>query len=76
MASSRVATRAHELRELLKRYGYAYHVLDDPEVTDAEYDRLFDELLELEADLPESAIPPTVFSTPVPRTRNRPISAL
>ena len=59
MASSKVdARRAHELRELLKRYGYAYHVLDDPEVSDAEYDRLFDELLELERDLPESEIPP------------------
>ena len=50
--------RATELRELLKHYGYAYHVLDDPEVTDAEYDRLFDELLELEADLPENEVPP------------------
>jgi DNA ligase (NAD+) len=46
------------LRELLKRYGYAYHVLDDPEVPDAEYDRLFDELVELEQDLPEDAVPP------------------
>jgi DNA ligase (NAD+) len=43
---------------LLKRYGYAYHVLDDPEVSDAEYDRLFDELLELERDLSEESIPP------------------
>jgi len=50
--------RAEEVRELLKRYGYAYHVLDDPEVPDAEYDRLFDELLELESDLPDSEIPP------------------
>ncbi|MEJ7569681.1 MAG: NAD-dependent DNA ligase LigA [Gaiellaceae bacterium] len=50
--------RAGELRELLKRYGYAYHVLDDPEVSDAEYDRLFDELLELESSLPEGEIPP------------------
>ena len=50
--------RARELRELLKRYGYAYHVLDDPEVPDAEYDRLFDELLELEGGLPDDEIPP------------------
>jgi DNA ligase (NAD+) len=50
--------RAEELRELLKRYGYAYHVLDDPEVPDAEYDRLFDELVELERDLPEDEVPP------------------
>ena len=50
--------RAVELRELLKRYGYAYHVLDEPEVEDAEYDLLFDELLELERELPEGEIPP------------------
>ena len=58
MTSSRTRSRADELRELLKRYGYAYHVLDDPEVSDAEYDRLFDEMLELEGDLPEAEVPP------------------
>ena len=51
-------SRPEELRELLKRYSYAYHVLDDPEVADAEYDKLFDELLELERDLPEADVPP------------------
>ncbi len=51
-------SRPEELRELLKRYSYAYHVLDDPEVSDAEYDKLFDELLELERDLPEADVPP------------------
>ena len=56
--SSKTTSRLDELRELLKRYSYAYHVLDDPEVSDAEYDRLFDELLELERDLPEEQIPP------------------
>ena len=58
LASSKTRSRAEELRELLKRYSYAYHVLDDPEVPDAEYDRLYDELLELERDLPEDEIPP------------------
>jgi DNA ligase (NAD+) len=59
LASSKVGTdRASELRELLKRYLYEYHVLDAPSVSDAEYDRLFDELVELERDLPEDAIPP------------------
>jgi DNA ligase (NAD+) len=57
LASSETASRVTELRDLLTRYGYAYHVLDEPEVSDAEYDGLFDELLELEADLPESEIP-------------------
>ena len=58
MASSETTTRAEELREQLKRWGYAYHVLDDPEVDDAVYDRAFDELVALEADLPDDEIPP------------------
>jgi DNA ligase (NAD+) len=43
-----VEQRAAELRELLNRYLYEYHVLDDPSVSDAEYDRLYDELVALE----------------------------
>jgi len=53
--SSSTTGRADELRDLLRRYGHAYHVLDEPEVADAEYDRLFDELVELERDLTASA---------------------
>ena len=58
LASSKTTSRIDEPRELLKGYLYAYHVLDDPEVSDAEYDRLFDEPLELERDLPDDEIPP------------------
>jgi DNA ligase (NAD+) len=57
LASSETTTRAEELREQLKRWGYAYHVLDDPEVDDAVYDRAFDELVALEADLTDDEIP-------------------
>jgi DNA ligase (NAD+) len=57
LASSDVTTRADELRALLRRYGHAYHVLDEPEVPDAEYDRIFDELVELERDLPDGDVP-------------------
>ena len=46
-----------ELRALIREYGDAYHVDDAPKVPDAEYDRLFDELLRREADLPEDEIP-------------------
>ena len=45
--------RIDELRVLITRYGHHYHVLDDPLVSDAEYDRLFDELRALEAQYPE-----------------------
>jgi DNA ligase (NAD+) len=40
--------RAAELREVLDYHLYRYHVLDDPEISDLEYDRLFDELVALE----------------------------
>ncbi len=45
--------RAAELRELLNRYSYEYHVLDDPSVADEVYDRLYDELVKLEEVHPE-----------------------
>jgi DNA ligase (NAD+) len=55
MASSRtkgVEQRAAELREILDYHLYRYHVLDDPEISDAEYDRLYDELVALEESDP------------------------
>ncbi|HET7045972.1 MAG TPA: NAD-dependent DNA ligase LigA, partial [Gaiellaceae bacterium] len=52
-----VEKRAAELRGLLDRYLYEYHVLDTPTVADAEYDRLFDELAALEAENPELVTP-------------------
>jgi DNA ligase (NAD+) len=47
------AARAALLRETLDRYNYRYHALDDPEVPDAEYDRLMLELRALETQHPE-----------------------
>lgn len=48
-----VAERAAELREQLHHHNYRYYVLDDPEIGDAEYDRLLRELQEIEAGHPE-----------------------
>ncbi len=51
MASSKTtspAKRAAELRDVLDYHLYRYHVLDDPEITDAEYDAIYDELVRLE----------------------------
>lgn len=45
--------RINELRALLNRYSYEYHVLDDPSVSDAVYDGLFSELKKLEEAHPE-----------------------
>ena len=41
------------LRQDLRRYEYEYHVLDNPTIPDAEYDRLFHQLKALEAEHPE-----------------------
>jgi DNA ligase (NAD+) len=46
-------SRIQALREQIARHDYRYYVLDDPEVPDAEYDRLLRELRSLEADHPE-----------------------
>ena len=45
--------RAAELRELLHHHAHCYYVLDAPEIPDAEYDRLFQELQALESVYPE-----------------------
>ncbi len=45
------------VRTLLNQYGYEYYVLDKPSVPDAEYDRLMQELLELEEKFPQLKTP-------------------
>ena len=45
--------RVEELRGLIRYHDHRYHVLDDPEIADAEYDALFNELAELEKRHPE-----------------------
>ncbi|MDN6320197.1 MAG: NAD-dependent DNA ligase LigA, partial [Marinobacter sp.] len=47
--------RAEELRSALDEHNYRYYVLDDPGISDAEYDRLFRELQKLETDYTELA---------------------
>src|ERR1700757_3131137 len=48
---------AESLREQINHHNYRYYVLDDPEVTDAEYDRLMRQLEELERAHPEIRTP-------------------
>lgn len=50
-----IKSRAAELAELIKEHNRNYHVLDNPVITDAEYDQLFRELLKLEEEYPEMA---------------------
>ena len=49
--------RIDEIRSLLEKYNYEYYVLDNPSVTDAEYDRLMQELIMLENEHPEYQSP-------------------
>jgi DNA ligase (NAD+) len=56
-AAARPAERAAELRRLIAHHNHRYHVLDDPEIDDAAYDVLFDELNALEAAHPELVTP-------------------
>ena len=57
MPSSSPAARVAELRRLVEHHAYRYHVLDDPELPDAAYDALYDELQALEASHPELVTP-------------------
>jgi len=52
-----VQKRLDELREEVNHHLYRYHVLDEPEISDAEYDRLFDELKALEEEHPDLITP-------------------
>lgn len=49
--------RINELRQLLHQHSHSYYVLSTPIITDAEYDELFRELVQLEASFPEHADP-------------------
>jgi DNA ligase (NAD+) len=79
--SSRATTpvaRAGELRELLNAASTAYYVEDEPIMSDAEFDRLYDELLALEAEHPDLVTPdsPTQRVGAAPSERFRKVEHL
>lgn len=57
MAPAEQIAQAQQLKTLLRRYAHRYYVLDDPEVPDAEYDRIYQQLEALEAAWPELVTP-------------------
>lgn len=67
-----LAARAAELREAIERANHEYYVLDAPTLSDAEYDRLFRELRELEAADPTLRTP----DSPTQRVGAEPASRL
>lgn len=52
-----VLKKVEGLRRALHRHNYRYYVLDDPEISDSEYDRMMRELIELETVYPELSSP-------------------
>jgi DNA ligase (NAD+) len=52
-----VAARAEELRRQLEYHGHRYYVLDDPDISDPEYDALLNELRDIEASHPDLRSP-------------------
>ena len=53
MDKKTAAEKIEQLKEEINRHNYYYHVLDQPEISDAEFDRIMKELLELEDRFPE-----------------------
>ena len=70
-ASAPVQQQLDSLREQIRYHNYRYHVLDDPEIPDIEYDRLVRQLQALEAKHPELITP----DSPTQRVGDKPISA-
>jgi DNA ligase (NAD+) len=52
-ASTTVAKKIEKLRDQIRRHEYLYYVLDEPQISDAAFDRLMNQLKELEAQHPE-----------------------
>src|SRR5688500_10140106 len=63
--------RVNELRAQINQHNYRYYVLDDPEVSDAEYDRMMVELRALEAEYPDLVTP----DSPTQRVGGEPAAA-
>jgi DNA ligase (NAD+) len=72
VTAASAAARARELRTQIEHHNYRYHVLDDPEVSDAEYDRLMRELRTLEEQHPDLITP----DSPTQRVGAAPVSEL
>jgi len=70
-ASKAIINKVNALRKTLRDHNYRYYVLSEPSVPDSEYDRLFRELRQLEADYPELAS----IDSPTQRVGAKPLSS-
>ncbi|HEX2254202.1 MAG TPA: NAD-dependent DNA ligase LigA [Thermoanaerobaculia bacterium] len=71
MEREAAAERIHVLRQQIRHHDYLYYVRDAPEIADAEYDRLFRELVALEEEHPELVSP----DSPTQRVGGEPLDA-
>lgn len=69
-ATADLRQRVLRLRAEIERHNYRYHVLDDPEIPDAEYDRMLVQLRALEQEHPELVVP----DSPTQRVGGAPVS--
>jgi len=69
LSSATAEKRAAKLRRLIEHHNHRYYVLDEPEISDAEYDALLDELRDLEAENPELRTP----DSPTQRVGGKPL---
>ena len=67
-----ISKQVEELRRELDRHNHLYYVLDQPEISDAEYDRLFTELKQLEEEYPELQTP----DSPTQRVGAEPLASI
>ncbi len=58
----KIKEKMEQLNEKLQKYAYSYYVLDDPEIEDYEYDKLYHELLDLENENPDIVLENSVTS--------------
>ncbi|MFP3855199.1 MAG: NAD-dependent DNA ligase LigA [Anaerolineales bacterium] len=72
MDRDQAAERIEELRDEIRRHDYLYYVENDPEISDEEYDALFQELQELEQQNPELQSP----NSPTQRIGAQPVDSL
>ncbi len=70
-ASKQTLAKLEALRDQIRHHNYCYHVLDDPEIPDVEYDRLMRALQDLEAKYPELV----TEESPTQRVGDKPIAA-
>ncbi|HEX3392204.1 MAG TPA: NAD-dependent DNA ligase LigA [Solirubrobacteraceae bacterium] len=70
--SKQTLARANELREQLEHHAHRYYVLDDPEISDGDYDQLLDELRVIEQEFPQLATP----DSPTQRVGGEPVGKL